>query len=55
MWEMNDVIKIEYKDGFVYHLVFDDGKKGDIDLTEDIGSLVGRVEERNPTSAKTML
>ena len=36
MWNMNDVIKIEYKGGFVYHIVFDDGKNGDIDLTEYI-------------------
>jgi len=37
MWNMNDVIKIEYKGGFVYHVVFDDGKSGDIDFSEYIG------------------
>ena len=37
MWNMNDVIKIEYKGGFVYHVVFDDGKRGDIDFSEYIG------------------
>lgn len=37
MWNMNDVIKIEYKGGFIYHVVFDDGKNGDIDLSEYIG------------------
>lgn len=34
MWDMNDVIKIEYKGGFVYHVVFDDGKRGDMDFSE---------------------
>lgn len=37
MWNMNDVIKLEYIGGFVYRVVFDDGKKGDIDLSEYIG------------------
>lgn len=37
MWNMNDVVKIEYKEGFVYHIVFDDGKSGDIDFSEYIG------------------
>jgi len=26
MWNMNDVINIEYKGGFVYYVVFDDGR-----------------------------
>jgi hypothetical protein len=34
MWNMNEVIKIEYKGGFVYHVVFDDGKRGDMDFSE---------------------
>ena len=38
MWEMNDVVKIEYKGDFVYHIVFDDGKNGDIDFSEYIGN-----------------
>lgn len=37
MWNMNDVVKIEYKEGFVYHVVFDDGKSGDIDFSEYVG------------------
>jgi hypothetical protein len=32
MWNMNDVIKIEYKEDFVYRIVFDDGKSGDVDF-----------------------
>jgi hypothetical protein len=37
MWNMNDVIKIEYKGGFIYHVVFDDGKRGDMDFSEYVG------------------
>ena len=34
MWDMNDVKRIEYRGGFVYHIVFDDGKSGDVDFSE---------------------
>ena len=37
MWDMNDVINIEYMGGLVYRVVFDDGKSGDIDCSEYIG------------------
>ena len=37
MWNMNDVVKIEYRGGFVYRVVFDDGKSDDIDFSEYIG------------------
>jgi len=37
MWNMNDVIKIEYRGRFVYRVVFDDGKSGDIDFAEYVG------------------
>ena len=37
MWNMNDVIKIEYRGGFVYRVVFDDGKSGDIDFSGYVG------------------
>jgi hypothetical protein len=37
MWDMNDVVEIKYKKGFIYHVVFDDGKRGDIDFSEYIG------------------
>ena len=37
MWNMNDVVKIEYKGGFVYHVVFDDGKSGDMDFSDYFG------------------
>ncbi len=34
---MNDVIKLEYKGGFVFRVVFDDGRSGDVDFSEYIG------------------
>jgi len=37
MWNMNDVINIEYKNDFVYRIVFDDGKSGEIDFSDYIG------------------
>ena len=33
MWSMNEVIKIEYKQDYVYHIVFDDTTAGDIDFS----------------------
>ena len=36
MWNMNEVKKIEYKDGYVYHILFDDGTEGDIDFEDYI-------------------
>jgi hypothetical protein len=37
MWNMNDVIKIEYKGKFIFYIVFDDGKSGNVDFSEYIG------------------
>jgi len=34
MWNMNDVTKINYKNAYVYHIVFDDGLNGDVDFSE---------------------
>ena len=34
---MNDVVSIEYKGGFVFRVVFDDGRSGDVDFSEYIG------------------
>ena len=36
MWNMNDIIEIKYKSGFIYHIVFDDGTSGDVDFTKYI-------------------
>ena len=34
MWDMNEVIRIEYRNGYIYHIIFDDGCKGDIDFLQ---------------------
>ncbi len=34
MWNMNDVKKIVYRGKYTYHIVFDDGKSGDVDFSE---------------------
>lgn len=31
---MNEVVTIEYKDNYTYHIVFDDGANGEVDFTE---------------------
>lgn len=37
MWKLNDVATVEYRQGYVYHIVFDDGLEGDVDFSEYIG------------------
>ncbi len=37
MWEFNEVTSIEYRQGHVYHVVFDDGLEGDVDFSEYVG------------------
>jgi len=37
MWDGNEVVSIEYRSGYVYHVVFDDGTEGDVDLAEYLG------------------
>lgn len=36
MWNMNDVINIEYRDSYIFYVVFDNGTAGEIDFTEYI-------------------
>jgi len=38
MWDLNQLVDIKYKTGFVYHVTFDDGTHGDVDF----GWLLGR-------------
>jgi len=38
MWSLNDVTSIAYRQAYVYHIVFDDGLEGDLDLAEYVGS-----------------
>ncbi len=32
MWNCNEVIKIEYKHNYIFHIVFDDNLSGDVDF-----------------------
>lgn len=34
MWELNDIVKIEYKKAYVYEIEFDDGLSGCVDFTK---------------------
>ncbi len=36
MWNMNDVIKIDYKGKYIYHIAFDNGVSGDVDFSKYI-------------------
>jgi len=37
MWDMNDVIVIEYRGGYTYWVEFDNGVGGDIDFSPYLG------------------
>ncbi len=37
MWNMNEVVKVEYIGGYVYHIQFDDGLGGEVDLEPYVG------------------
>ena len=32
MWNMNEVVKLKYKSGYVYHITFDNHVSGDVDF-----------------------
>ena len=38
MREFSDVISIQYRHSYVYHIAFDDGLEGDVDFAEYLGS-----------------
>ena len=33
MWDMNDIIEIKYKEGFIYQITFDNGVSGNVDFS----------------------
>jgi hypothetical protein len=33
MWNMTDVVYINYQQDYVFHIKFDDGKEGDVDFS----------------------
>ncbi|GJQ59457.1 MAG: DUF2442 domain-containing protein [Candidatus Scalindua sp. AMX11] len=34
MWSMSEIIKIKYKNNYVYFIEFDDGAKGEVNFSE---------------------
>lgn len=49
MWNFNDIVLLEYKSGYVYHIRFDDGVEGDIDFSEYLkkGTVFKSFEDQN--------
>ena len=37
MWDMNEVVSLEYRGGYTLYVRFDDGREGEIDLSGYIG------------------
>jgi hypothetical protein len=37
MWDMNEVTRIEYRDAYLYWIVFDDGLCGEVDFEPLLG------------------
>lgn len=56
MWDMNDVIKVEYRGGYVYHIQFDDGIEGDVDFSEylSLGPVFASLRDRKLFSKATV-
>jgi len=34
MWNMNEITRIKHMEGYRYHIVFDDGTRGEVDFAE---------------------
>jgi hypothetical protein len=47
MWDMNEVVKIEYKGHYIFYIEFDDRTSGDVDFTEYLekGSIFGPLND----------
>mgnify|MGYP001593517930 FL=1 len=48
MWKLNDVVSIKYVGDYTYHVVFDDGVKGDIDFSKylDKGTVFSPLKDK---------
>ncbi|NTW84021.1 MAG: DUF2442 domain-containing protein [Chlorobiaceae bacterium] len=33
MWNLNDIIRINYIENYTFHIIFDDGVQGDVDFS----------------------
>ena len=38
MWNLNDIREIEYRNGYVFRITFDDGLQGELDFSEYLGT-----------------
>jgi hypothetical protein len=47
MWQLNEVRRIEYREGYIYRVTFDDGLSGDVDFSAylDIGPVFGPLRD----------
>jgi hypothetical protein len=56
MWDMNDVTKVEYRGGYVYHIQFDDGAEGEVDFSEylSLGPIFEALRDRSLFSKATV-
>jgi hypothetical protein len=46
-WDFNDVVSIQYRDNYVFRIVFDNGLQGDVDFAEylDAGPVFGPLKD----------
>jgi len=56
MWDMNEVTKVEYRGGYVYRILFDDGVEGDLDFSEYLtrGPIFKALESKSIFSMATL-
>ena len=49
MWKLNDVVSIKYLGDYIYHIMFDDGVRGDIDFSKylDKGAIFAPLKDKS--------
>ena len=49
MWNMNDIVSINYKGGYIYHIEFDNGVAGYVDFSEYVtkGPIFAPFKDKN--------